>query len=209
MADIYEDRSYGEGTIGFGVKPGIVVVDLQRAFTDADYPTGGAPLIERATENTARLLDAARRAGVPVASCYVGYNNTREMPHWKVGAIKDLIIGSPACELDPRIHDADYDVVLRKTGPSIFFDTSVQSFMTKERVDTMIVTGCVTSGCVRASIIDAFSYGYRTMVPEDCVGDHDEAPHLANLEDVRRRYADIVMADDCIDYIEDWRKRNS
>ncbi len=209
MADIYEDRSYGEGTIGFGDKPGIVVVDLQRAFTDADYPTGGAPLIERATENTARLLDAARRAGVPVASCYVGYNNTREMPHWKVGAIKDLIIGSPACELDPRIHDADYDVVLRKTGPSIFFDTSVQSFMTKERVDTMIVTGCVTSGCVRASIIDAFSYGYRTMVPEDCVGDHDEAPHLANLEDVRRRYADIVMADDCIDYIEDWRKRNS
>lgn len=209
MADIYEDRSYGEGTIGFGDKPGIVVVDLQRAFTDADYPTGGAPLIERATENTARLLDAAWRAGVPVASCYVGYNNTREMPHWKVGAIKDLIIGSPACELDPRIHDADYDVVLRKTGPSIFFDTSVQSFMTKERVDTMIVTGCVTSGCVRASIIDAFSYGYRTMVPEDCVGDHDEAPHLANLEDVRRRYADIVMADDCIDYIEDWRKRNS
>ena len=208
MGDIYQQRSYGQGEIGFGEKPGIVVVDFQRAFTEPDFPMGGAELIERGVENTARLLEVARRSDVPVASCYVAYNNEREMPHWKVGAVRDLIIGTPGTELDPRIWDKDYDVAVRKTGPSIFFDTAVASYMTKERVDTMIVTGCVTSGCIRASVIDSFSLGFRTMVPEDCVGDHDEGPHHANLTDVGRRYADIVTADACIEYIEDWRKRN-
>lgn len=209
MADIYAQRSYGQGTIGFGEKPGIVVVDFQRAFTDASFPLGGAELIERGVANTARLLEVARRCGVPVASCYVAYNNEREMPHWKVGAVRELIIGTPGTEIDGRVYDRAYDVAVRKTGPSIFFDTAVGSFMTKERVDTMIVTGCVTSGCVRASVIDSFSLGFRTMVPEDCVGDHDAGPHHANLTDIGRRYADIVTADDCIDYIETWRKRNA
>ncbi len=145
---------------------------------------------------------------MPVANCYVAFNNEREMPRWKVGAVADLKIGTPETELDPRIVDPAYDVVVRKTGPSIFFGTPVASFMAKEGVESMIVTGCVTSGCVRASIVDSFSHGFRTMVPEDCVGDHDAGPHHANLEDCGRRYADIVMADDCIAYIEEWRKRN-
>jgi maleamate amidohydrolase len=208
MSDIYSERSYGEREIGFAGKPGIVVVDFQRAFTDPAMPMGGAELIERGVQNTARLLEAARRSGVPVANCYVAFNNEREMPRWKVGAVADLKIGTPETELDPRIVDPAYDVVVRKTGPSIFFGTPVASFMAKEGVESMIVTGCVTSGCVRASIVDSFSHGFRTMVPEDCVGDHDAGPHHANLEDCGRRYADIVMADDCIAYIEDWRKRN-
>ena len=208
MADVYEQRSYGQGTIGFGEKPGIVVVDFQKAFTDPSFALGGAELIERGVANTARLLAVARRCNVPVASCYVAYNNAREMPHWKVGAVRELIVGTPGTELDPRIHDPDYDVAVRKTGPSIFFGTAVGSYMTRERVDTLIVTGCVTSGCVRASVIDSFSLGFRTMVPEDCVGDHDAGPHHANLTDIGRRYADIVTADDCIDFIETWRARN-
>ena len=74
-------------------------------------------------------------------------------------------------------------------------------------MDTGIVTGCVTSGCVRASIIDSFQYGFRTIVPEDCVGDHDEQPHLDNLRDVERRYADVTNADTVINQIEDWQKK--
>ena len=70
------------------------------------------------------------------------------------------------------------------------------------------MTGCVTSGCIRASVIDSFSHGFRTIVPEDCVGDHDEGPHRDNLRDVGRRYADISDADTVIAYIEDWRKKN-
>ena len=73
----------------------------------------------------------------------------------------------------------------------------------------MIVTGCVTSGCVRASIIDSFQYGFRTIVPEDCVGDHDERPHQDNLRDVERRYADVTDADGAIEQIEAWRKKNT
>ena len=209
MSDIYQERSYGQADIGFGAKPGIVVVDYQTAFTDPTMPMGGAELIERGVQNTARLLESARRAGVPIASCYVGYSNKRELPHWKVGAVMDLQDGAPGTELDERIYDKDYDVVVRKTGPSIFFGTPVAAFLQKEGVESLIVTGCVTSGCIRATTIDSFSYGYRTMVPEDCVGDHDPVPHHQNLEDVGRRYADVVNADACIEYIEDWRKLNS
>jgi maleamate amidohydrolase len=121
----------------------------------------------------------------------------------------DLQDGAPGTELDHRIYDKDYDVVVRKTGPSIFFGTPVAAFLQKEGVESLIVTGCVTSGCIRATTIDSFSHGYRTMVPEDCVGDHDPVPHHQNLEDVGRRYADVVNADACIEYIEDWRKLNS
>ena len=208
MSDIYEERSYGQADIGFGGKPGVVVVDFQTAFTDPEMPMGGAELIERGVQNTARLLESARRAGVPVANCYVGYSNDRELPHWKVGAVSDLRDGAPGTDLDERIYDKDYDVIVRKTGPSIFFGTPVHTFMQKEGVESLIVTGCVTSGCIRATTIDSVSYGFRTMVPEDCVGDHDPVPHHQNLEDVGRRYADVVDADACISYIEDWRKLN-
>ena len=208
MSDIYRKRSYGQLDVGFSGKPGIVVVDFQKGFIDPRFPMGGSDLIERGVQNTARLLKVARPASVPVACCYVAYNNKREMPHWKIKAVDDLLIGSPEAELDERIYDPNYDVEVRKTAPSIFFGTSIASFMKKERVETMIVTGCVTSGCIRASIVDSFSLGFRTIVPEDCVGDHDPIPHRQNLEDVGRRYADIVDADTCIDYIEEWRKQN-
>ena len=207
--DAFAERGYGSLPIGFGEKPGIVVVDFQVGFTDAQYPLGGAPLIERGVTNTARLLDVARRCGVPVATCYTAYTGERDTPHWKVPATREFIHGAPATEIEPRIYDPDYDVAVCKTGPSIFFLTPVVPFFIKERVDTVIVTGCVTSGCIRASVIDSFQYGYRTIVPEDCVGDHEEGPHRDNLRDVGRRYADISTADACIDYIESWRRKNA
>lgn len=209
-SDVFSQRSYGAREIGFGRKPGIVVVDFQLAFTDKRYPLGGAPLIERGVQNTARLLEAARRANVPVASCYTAYLNDRTMPHWKVGAVREqFFFDHPGSAMEPRIHDAKYDMVVCKPGPSIFFQTPVVPYLVKEGVDTVIVTGCVTSGCVRASTIDAFQWGFRPIVPEDCVGDHEEGPHRDNLRDVSRRYADISSADQCIAWIEEWRKRNA
>jgi maleamate amidohydrolase len=204
----YEERGYGLKPVGFGEKPGIVVVDFQRAFTDPAFPTGGAPLVRRAVENTARLLKVARAAGLPVAACYMGYHSERDAPHWKVAGIADLRDGQPGVELDPLISDPSYDYVLRKGAPSIFFNTPAAAFFAKNRVDTMIVTGCITSGCVRASVIDSFSLGFRTIVPEDCVGDHELAPHQDNLRDVERRYADVTTCDEVIRQIEAWRGRN-
>jgi len=205
--DDYENRSYGEIPVGTGFKPGIVVVDFQTGFTDPQYPLGGAPLVMRALENTATLLKVARACGVPVATCNTAYMNEREMPYWKITAVRETFLHDhPSVTLDPRIHDADYDLTVCKKGPSIFFGTGVADYFAKERVDTVIVTGCNTSGCIRATSIDAFSHRYRTLVPEDCVGDIEEQPHRDNLRDLGRRYVDVVDLAYVTDYLERWNR---
>ena len=208
MTDIYADRGYGSRKLGFGAKIGLVVVDFQRGFIDPSFPMGGAPMVDQAVINTVPVIEAAKRAGLPVIACVNGYDSPRAAPHWKVGPVLDLLRGTPAVELDPRIAAAGPDVLLMKSAPSIFFATPAAAILTKERVDTVIVTGCITSGCVRASVIDAFSLGFRVMVPHDCVADHDEVAHAQNLTDVERRYADVIDAATAIEAIERWRRAN-
>ena len=208
--DAYARATYGATQIGYGDRPGIAVVDFQKGFTDPQYNMGGAPGIGRAVTNTARRLGGARRAGVPVANCYTAYSSQADMPYWKVAELREnLIHGHPATEFDERIYDPAYDVKLCKAGASIFFETPIVPFMVRQRVDTLIVVGCVTSGCVRASVVDSFQNGFRTIVPEDGVGDQDERPHHGNLRDVGRRYADITDTDSVIEWIEAWRGRNA
>lgn len=210
VSDDYKNRSYGEIPVGFGQKPGIVVVDFQKGFTEAQYPLGGAPLVMRALENTAKLLEVARRYGVPVATCNTAYMSEREMPYWKITAVRETFRHDhPSAELDPRIYDADYDLRVCKKGPSIFFNTGVSDYFIKERVDTVIITGCNTSGCIRASSIDSFSYRFRTIVPEDCVGDIEEQPHRDNLRDLGRRYVDVSDLNTVLAQIETWHRQNA
>ena len=205
MEDGYQRRSYGRESIGFGHKPGVAVVDFQLGFTDSRFPLGGAPLVERAVSNSMRVLAVARDCNVPVATCYTGYNSKRDMPYWKISALDDMVEGNPSTELDPRTYDPDYDVAMRKSGASMFFQTPAAAFFNKESVDTIIVIGCVTSGCVRATIVDSFQWGFRTIVPEDGVGDQENGPHHDNLRDVGRRYCDITTVDETIVWIEKWR----
>jgi len=201
--DDYKNRSYGAVPIGMQGKVGIVVVDFQYAFTDAQYPLGGAPLVMRALENTARLLKLARTRNVPIANCFTAYQSARAMPHWKITAVREQFrLDHPGSALDPKIYDRHYDLLVCKSGPSIFFQTQVVPYFIKEGVQTVVITGCNTSGCIRASSIDSFQWGFRTMVPEDCVGDIEEQPHRDNLRDIGRRYADIVMADTVAQYLE-------
>jgi maleamate amidohydrolase len=209
MTDIYAVRGYGSRPLSFGAKIGVVVVDFQRGFIEPEFPMGGAPMVDDAVRNTVPLIEAAKRAGLPVVACVNGYDGPRAAPHWKVGPVLELLAGTPAVELDPRIAAAKPDVVLMKSAPSIFFATPAAAILTRERVDTVVVTGCITSGCVRASVNDAFSLGFRVMVPEDCVGDHDRAAHDQNLKDVERRYADITDSGTVILEIERWRKANA
>ncbi len=157
-------------------------------------------MIDAATTRTGVLAEAARKAGIPIAACYTAYDSEKDMPPWKVQAVHDdFYYGHPCTEIDPRVHDADYNFTFCKNAPSIFFQTPLTTFLHKNSVDTVIVTGCTTSGCVRASIVDAFSHGFRVYVPRDCVGDVDERPHEDNLRDVGRRYAEITDCDDCIE----------
>lgn len=202
MADGFDKAGYGSIPIGFGVRPAVLVVDFQRAFTDPTFPAGGSPHIAAAVERTATLLEAARRMGILVVSCRHAWCGERDMIPWKVASLRTgFFEGDPGTQMDRRIHDESYDVNFTKTGPSIFFGTPLSSILIKNGIDTTIITGCTTSGCVRASIIDAFSNGLRTIVPADCCGDQEIGPHEANLLDVGRRYADVLDADACLDYI--------
>jgi maleamate amidohydrolase len=195
--DAYSTVGYASTDVGFGSKPAVLVVDFQLAFTDPRFPIGNLPMIHAARDRTAALLKAARAKGVPVAKCYTAYGSLADMPRWKVKAVREeFYYGHPCTEMDPKIHDEAYDFTFCKNAPSIFFLTPLVTFLAKHQVDTVIVTGCTTSGCVRASIVDGFSFGFRVIVPEDCVGDADEGPHRDNLRDCGRRYCDVVTANE-------------
>lgn len=203
MTDRYREAGYDQGRHGFGRRPAVLVVDLHLAFTDPRYALGRLPMVQVATDNTSRLLAVARAGGVPVAKCYTAYGSQKDMPRWKIADVHDhFYYGDPSNAPDPRVHDAGYDFTFAKNAPSMFFHTPLITFLAKQQVDTTIVTGCTTSGCVRATVVDAFSYGFRVIVPRECVGDADEGPHNQNLADVDRRYADVMPMQEVITYLE-------
>jgi maleamate amidohydrolase len=203
MSDLFQGAGYGGRTVGFGNRPAILTVDFQLGFTHPDWPAGKSPHIHRAVEHTRQLLQPARACGIPVASCNVAWGSAEDMGHWKVEALYDgsFFYGHPSTRLDPRICDPQHDFIFTKGAPSIFFGTPLMTFLTKHRIDTVIICGCTTSGCVRASVIDCFSYGFRTIVAEECVGDMEEGPHWDNLRDIGRRYADVVKLENVLGYL--------
>jgi len=201
--DPWVSRGYGQARIEPGERPAVLVVDLQYAFTDPDFVFGGAELIERATVNTARLLRVAREAGVPVFHTVVEWRGEKELGLWtiKLPPCAEITPDSRWAQVDARLWD-ETDVLLPKKWPSFFHGTPLISLLTALGRDTVIVTGCTTSGCVRATTVDAFSYGFRTIVPEDCVGDQGRDAHESNLRDVHRRYAEVTASDEVIAYLE-------
>lgn len=200
--DPWVARGYGQARIEPGERPAVLVVDLQYAFTDPAFEFGGAELIERATVNTARLLPVARAAGVPVFHTVVEWRDEQELGLWtiKLPPCAKITPGSRWAQVDRRLWD-DSDVLLPKKWPSFFHGTPLISLLTAAHRDTVIVTGCTTSGCVRATTVDAFSYGFRTLLPEDCIGDQGRDAHESNLRDVHRRYAEVTTSAEVIDYL--------
>jgi len=201
--DPWVARGYGQAELEPGERPAVLVVDLQYAFTDPAFPLGGAPLVERAVEGTARVCAAAREVGVPVFQTVVAWREDgADIGLWpvKLPILAKVTLGSHWAQVDARVWD-DSDVLLPKKWPSFFHGTPLASLLAAARRDTVIVTGCMTSGCVRATTVDAFSYGYRTLVPEDCVGDQGREGHESNLRDVHRRYAEVTSADRVLAYL--------
>jgi len=192
MTDRYVDVGYGTGLIGYGRRAAVLVVDWQLAFTDPRFELGGLERLHRARDNTAAFLKVARASGLPVAACYTAYCSQKDMPLWKVAAVRrEFTYGHECTAMDPLIYDAS-DFTYCKNAPSMFFQTPLITFLVKENIDTVLITGCTTSGCVRATIVDAFSYGFKVQVLADCCGDAEEGPHQDTLRDVGRRYADIT-----------------
>ncbi len=150
----------------------------------------------------ARLLDAFRRAGLPVVFTTVCYDDFGKQAAAvfleKIPALAVLEPGSQWVEIDPRIAPADGEPVLSKYFASAFFGTTLASLLSSAGADTVVVTGASTSGCVRATALDALQHGYRVVVPREAVGDRNAAAHEANLYDLDTKYADVVSLDDAL-----------
>lgn len=189
--DLYGVGGYGHGKIGFGSKIGIVSVDFMNGVTRPEARMGQSPMAQTAVEKTARLLAAARERGMPVVHCSTAFQpDLRDMPPWKIECMREWIIGSWLVQIDERLW-REGDVLVCKKTPSIFFGTHCASVLNMHGVDTVIVTGANTSGCIRATSIDSFALGYRTIVPRECVFDQGSVAHEQNLHDIDIRYADV------------------
>jgi len=190
-AEIYSRSGIGNRA-GFGRRSAVVVVDLQNGFTDPACPVGGD--LDAVVEATGRLLGAARGLGLPIAFTAIAFQEgTLDSEPWlrKMPGLREFVEGTKWCEIDSRLEARPGELVVHKRAASGFFGTALATFLAASDVDTVIVAGCVTSGCVRATAIDAVSHGYRTIVPEECVGDRAKGPHEWNLFDIDAKYADV------------------
>ena len=183
---------------GFGGKAALINVDLQRAYTDLEAFDTAYQTNPRQIELINELARLARTRGMPVIWTYVAYpDNADDAGIWGTrtntpDSLQNIRTGSPRAELDPRLEiDRQRDAIFNKRMPSVFHETPIASLLTWHRVDTVILTGGSTSGCIRASAVDALSRNYRTIVPEECVADKHEIPHFANLCDLMLKYADV------------------
>jgi maleamate amidohydrolase len=187
-------RGVFDGRMGFGRSPAIIVVDFIRAYTTPDAPLY-APAVVEAVKATAPLLVAGRRKGIPVIYTRVLYHPSGRdggLFVRKVPVLRGMVEGEPLADIVPELPPATDDVILIKQYASAFFGTSLATMLTAQGVDTLIITGCSTSGCVRATAVDAMQNGFRPIVPRECVGDRHEAPHEANLFDINAKYGDVV-----------------
>jgi maleamate amidohydrolase len=200
-ADAFDSAGYGGNPVGFGRKTAVVVVDFQLGFTDPAYRMGRSPYTQAAVETASATLKQARALGVPVLHTVVEYGSLADVGNWKTRGLEDFTPGSEMVKVDPRVW-AEGDVLVKKHFPSAFFGTDTASILRFWDVDTVVIMGCTTSGCVRATVIDSFSHGFRTIVADDCCGDHDPATHASNLQDVERRYADVLTAAEILQQLE-------
>jgi maleamate amidohydrolase len=203
----------GRGRFGFGAKPALVNVDLQKAYSSVGEFVTAYETDPRQMEYVNELAVLCRERALPVVWTYVAYMDSGEdCGVWGTrtntpDSLQNIKVGSRRSELDDRlIVDPRRDVVVNKRMASAFFGTHVASLLTWHKVDTVIVTGGSTSGCVRATVVDSISHGYRTIVPEECVADKHESPHFANLYDMAVKYADVVPVAEALDYLRKWRK---
>lgn len=195
-------EGFGEKS-GIGEKIAIIVIDFMKAFTNISSPLGSN--FDYQIEQTKKLLDIAREKSIPIIFTTVAYEPSFvDGAHFikKIPALKELTIGSEASEIDERLERRiQSEPLLIKKFASAFFGTNLFTLLTYFKVDTVIITGCSTSGCVRATAVDALQYGFRVIVPEDCVGDRSEYAHKANLYDIQTKYGDVVHSKDIITFI--------
>lgn len=190
--------------IGFGTKPALLVIDFMKAYT-TERAALYAPGVVEAVANTPRLLAAARAAAVPVIHTNILYRapDCADGGVWvkKAPVMAAMVPGNPLAEFCEGVEPAPGELVVTKQYASAFFGTSLAPMLHAQGIDTLILAGCSTSGCIRASAVDACQNGFRTIVVRDCVGDRHPGPHEANLFDIDSKYGDVVALDEALEHL--------
>lgn len=203
--DYYKQHGIFQDRFGFGKRPAIIVVDFANGWTDQAY-AGGTARLDAPVEHTAKLLAVARPKNVPIV-----YTTSPWRPHaidkpFKSAA--DFSAGfrdwdEHACRIDDRLKPEPADYVIEKESASAFFSTPLVGYLTQFKIDTVLITGCSTSACIRATATDAKSYRYHPIIIDECVGDRSAAAHVFTLFDIQARFADVVSLDDTLKYLAD------
>ncbi len=212
---IFEEvrASPNRARFGFGNKLAIVNVDPQKAYTRPDlFPKTGYVTDPDQLHHTNEISKMARAKRLPVVWTHVAYmENAADAGVWGTrtdtpDSLQNIKYGSDRHAFDERVEiDERVDAVYTKRMPSAFFETPLASFLTWHKVDTLVITGGSTSGCIRATAVDSLSHGYRTIIPMECVADKHESYHFANLTDLQLKYADVVEVAEVYDWLERYR----
>ncbi len=196
--DIYRRQNFGNSS-GFGRRPALLIIDFQVGFADPAHLGGGN--IKEAIARTTGLLERFRVWRLPIAftrTVYAEDGSDAGVFCLKAPGLRTLTEDAPISQIVPELAPRPGEHVMRKTQPSAFFGTDCAPWLAFRGADTVVVTGCTTSGCVRASVIDSMSNNFRTVVVRDCVGDRALGPHEANLFDMAQKYADVMDRDETL-----------
>jgi maleamate amidohydrolase len=193
-----------DSRLGFGKKSALIIIDFMKGYTTEGAPLY-APGVVSAVKQTPELLTAAREASIPILHTIVRYTE----PHFadsgiwtqKAPVLKCLVEGNPYAETCDEVLPIAGEMIITKQYASAFFGTHLSATLTGLGVDTLIITGCTTSGCIRASAVDCLQNGFRPIVVEECVGDRHDGPHDANLFDINAKYGDVVKKAEVLEYL--------
>ena len=193
----------------WGRRPALILIDFAQAYFDEAYPLFGGEGCQTALDNAAKLAPAARMAGIPVIFTEVKYQPgglDGGAFYNKVPALSCFDAGTDSQRLADGLSMEPDDILVSKQYPSAFFGTSLDATLRWLNVDTLLLTGVTTSGCVRATCIDSISNGFVTLVVSDAVGDRAKEPHEANLYDMSAKYADLLDTEEAIAYFSNANK---
>jgi maleamate amidohydrolase len=193
-----------DNRLGFGRKTALIVIDLLQGYTLKGAPLF-APGVVKAVSEMPELLRLARQKKMPVIHTRVFYNPSDFIDGgvWirKAPVLKSLVPGNKYAEFCKGVEPGKGELVITKNYASAFFGTSLAATLTAAGVDTLMITGCTTSGCIRASAVDAVQNGFRPIVVRECVGDRHDGPHEANLFDINAKYGDVISKAEALRYI--------
>jgi maleamate amidohydrolase len=202
--DYYKSRGIFQDRFGFGQRPAVVVVDFAYGWTDEAY-AGGTARLDGPVESTAKVLSVARQKNVPVI-----YTTSPWRPDSGDQPFKSAADFSPtfrpwdarACAIDDRVAPTTADLVIEKENASAFFATHLAAYLVQHSRDTLIITGCSTSACIRATATDAKSFRFRPVIVRECVGDRSAVAHEWTLFDIQARFSDVANLEETLAYLK-------